>query len=217
MNVECLEKLLNSEDEQQEVVFTIRQRELSRVRVLKVPRSLHSYTELKCPICNTSNSIQKGSVASLTKNFAVLNCKQKADNSRESGEKSKSHYCTEHDHDQRVFCKDCKSVICVYCQLYGSHKGHECALAADLVKPAIETMESAEVTLNDHLHDIVRAESAVKEVMDRLRSSQQECMNGVHNYFNSIAELLVKEKEKRIKEMNDWVEDQWDVLQAQLL
>ncbi|KAL5467633.1 hypothetical protein EMCRGX_G031892 [Ephydatia muelleri] len=213
---QCLEKLLNSEDEQQEVVFSIRQRQSSRVQVLKVPRPSYFYTELKCPICNTSSSLPKGSVASLTKNYAVLNCKQKADNSSASVGKSKSHYCSEHDHEQRVFCKDCKSVICVYCQLYGNHKGHECALAADLVKPAIETMESAVVSLNDHLHDITGAESAVKEAMDRLRSSQQECLGGVQFYFQSVAELLVKEKEKRIAEINSWVEDQWDVLQAQL-
>lgn len=210
-----MEKLLNSEDEQQEVVFSIRQRQSSRVHVLKSPRLSRS-TELKCPICNSSSSIQKGDITTLTKNYAVLNCRQKSNDSSNSGVKSKIHYCPEHDHDQRVFCKDCKAVICVYCQLYGSHKGHECALAADLVKPAIETLESAEVTLNNHIHDVVGARSLVKAAMDRLKSSQQECQDSVQRYYKSIMELLDKEKEKRTEEINHWVEEQLDVLQAQI-
>lgn len=213
----CLEKLLNSEDDQQEVLFSIRQRQQARPHVYKVSRSLIRSVELKCPICNTSNHVQRGEISSLTKNYAVLNCKPKADNSTTtSSGKSGAHYCPEHDHDQRVFCKDCKAIICVYCQLYGAHKGHDCALAADLVKPALETLESAEVTLNEHLRDIIGAESAVKNAMDVLRSSQKESLDAVQRYYETVAELMGKEKVKQMERISSWVEDQWDILQAQL-
>ena len=215
MNAECLEKLLNADDEQQEIVSGIRQRQLSRVHVLKPPAPR---SELKCPICKSNSAIRRGDVTSLTKNYAVLNCKLKADapSTSTSVGNAKRHYCPEHDHDQRVFCKDCKMVICVYCQLYGSHKGHECALAADLVKPTMEILESAEVTLNDNMCDIVGAESAVKAAVDRLKSSQQEGLGTMQHYFSTVVELLEKEKEKHIRELNHWMEEQLDVLQAQL-
>ena len=72
------------------------------------------------------------------------------------------------------------------------------------------------MTLNNHIHDVVGARSLVKAAMDRLKSSQQECQDSVQRYYKSIMELLDKEKEKRTEEINHWVEEQLDVLQAQI-
>ena len=183
MSQKCLEKLLNvepDEDGDQQIVLNIRYAGREWTTTRNYPRILYSHSnELRCPTCKTVNHIKNRDIMTLTKNFALLGCQPQT-----VGAPNKSrHFCKDHDHEKRIYCNDCKTLICAYCQLYGGHMGHSYMVAAEASKPSIESLKSAEKSLSEDLKKLVVGEKEVNHTIAKLTKTRRRCERNVKAYF----------------------------------
>lgn len=218
---QCLERLLTidpCEDEFEQVILDIRHTERGWRTVRRYPfrhAPSRSSNELKCPTCNTVNRILNGNVSSLTKNFALLSCRPDSTTKVNSKLQSK-HYCKEHEHEKRVYCNDCKVLICAYCQLYGDHKKHDCVIATEVAKPAIDALRNAEARLSNDLDRVSLAEKQVSTIISRVEKQKRTCELRVRRHFEDVINKLADRRDAVVVRMGSWVCEQMEILQAQL-
>lgn len=216
-----MERLLTidpCEDEFEQVILDIRHTERGWRTVRRYPfrhAPSRSSNELKCPTCNTVNRILNGNVSSLTKNFALLSCRPDSTTKVNSKLQSK-HYCKEHEHEKRVYCNDCKVLICAYCQLYGDHKKHDCVIATEVAKPAIDALRNAEARLSNDLDRVSLAEKQVSTIISRVEKQKRTCELRVRRHFEDVINKLADRRDAVVVRMGSWVCEQMEILQAQL-
>ena len=165
---------------------------------------------ITCPVCKCSNHIPDGDVSSLTKNFALLGFK---DSDMKAGSR---HYCKEHDHEQRIYCRDCQLLVCAYCQLYGRHKSHTCLIATEACKPAVEEVKTVEAVVSSELQQVEAGENAVLARIKKLDRGKAHCERSIARYYNRLTDMLQQKKESEIEKVRMWADEQAYVLQAQL-
>lgn len=160
----------------------------------------------------TTNSVPFKDISSLTTNFALLGCQPQGIISNRS-----KYFCKEHDHEKRIYCKDCRSLICVYCQLYGGHKGHTLMVAAEACMPPIDALKKAENNLVLDLEKLVLLKDEVKVSISKLLRDKKLCERNVMKYYCGAMKKLETRKDFLISEISSWVADQMFVLNAQLV
>lgn len=218
--LECLERLLNmelEEDEDQTMIFNIHYagRRWTTTRrfpsIFNPPRPPRN--EIKCPTCKMVNRISNRDINTLTKNFALLGLRTQ---SSVTLHPKKSYYCKDHDHEKRIYCRDCRSLICAYCQLYGDHKGHECEIATEAAKPSVESLKRAKEKLGKDFDDLTEGESAVSAAIVKLEKNRERCEKKVRHYFNRFIGRLRRRRDDLLLDIGSWTDDQMSVLDAQL-
>ena len=218
---ECLERLLTldpGEDEFEQIILDIRHTERGWRTVRRYPFRLnpsYSNNELKCPTCNTVNRIFNGDVSSLTKNFALLSCRPDS-TTKVNSKLQLKHYCEEHDHEKRVYCNDCKALICAYCQLYGVHNKHDCVIATEVAKPAIDALKNAEARLSNDFDQVSLAEKQVSVIISRVERQKRTCELKVREHFEDVIHKLADKRDTLLVSLGNWVFEQMEILQAQL-
>lgn len=173
----------------------------------------HASNELKCPTCSSIIHIHNGDVTKLTKNFALLSCRPQV--SKQPLQRSR-HYCNEHHHEKRVYCKECKVLVCAYCQLYGEHKGHDCIIATEAAQPLVDTLKLAEESVLSDLDQISRGEEEVRTAVLRLSKQHRRCVKKVKAHFGRLTSRLTEQKTALLARVDNWSEEQLFILQAQL-
>ena len=173
----------------------------------------HASNELKCPTCNSINRILNGDITNLTKNFALLSCRPQVSTRKQ--QKSR-HFCEEHDHEKRIYCNDCKTLVCAYCQLYGGHKQHDCVIATEVAKPIIEMLKTAAKTVSEDLDQVTQAEGLVNTAITRLERGRKTCEMKVKRYFGDLIKKLAARRDVLLTSAQNWSEEQMYILQAQL-
>lgn len=217
--LECLDRLLNTEqdeDDFEQVVLQIRYggREWTTVRRQPLLSRSFQTNDLKCPTCNTMNFIANRDVHSLTKNFALLGCRPSNDN--QTSKKNRRHFCSEHNHEKRVYCKDCRTLVCAYCQLYGGHKNHDCAIATDAAQPSVEALKVAMEGVTCDLSDLHRGEKVVEKAVKKLKKNRHQCERKVKGYFNELIRSLENKRNSLLMNVGTWTDEQMYILNAQL-
>ena len=217
---ECLERLLNMEledDEDQTMIFNIHYagRRWTTTRrfpsIFNPPRPPKN--DIKCPTCKMENRIENRDISTLTKNFALLGLRTQ---SSVSLHPKKSHYCKDHDHEKRIYCRDCKKLVCAYCQLYGDHRGHHCEIATDAAKPSVELLKEAKDKLMKDFNDVTQGETAVNTAIVKLERNRERCERKVKRYFNRFIGRLRRKRDDLLLDIGSWTDDQMFVLDAQL-
>lgn len=170
--------------------------------------------EIKCPTCSTVNHIRNRDINGLTKNFALLSCRPQ--NSSNPKPKRTQYFCKEHDHEKRVYCDDCKVLICAYCQLYGTHKDHKYTLASEAAKPMVEALKSSGKGLADDFRDLSLGETEVNSAVMKLERNRRKCEQKVQQYYSKIIDKLEHRKDELMMEIGSWSEEQMYILNAQL-
>ena len=168
--------------------------------------------EVTCPVCKSSNHVQGGEVASLTKNFALLGMQEGG----ERGVGDSRHYCQEHDHEQRIYCRDCQLLVCAYCQLYGHHKDHECLIAAEACRPAVEEVRRLQREVEEELRGLEAGEAAVLASVQRLEHGRDRSERRISCYYEQLVEALQQRRVAEVERVRTWADEQAYVLQAQL-
>jgi len=198
------------EDDYQQIVLNIRYAGREWMTTRNYPRSRYTSSELKCPTCMTMNPVHNKDVTSLTKNFALLSCLQQQPSHRNK------HFCKDHNHEKRIFCNDCQTLICAYCQLYGGHAGHKYEVATDAAKPSLATLKEAESGIQRDLEKLGDGRKAVGKAMRRLGRSMARSEKEVKMYYEGAMERLKEEMERLLRGMSSWSREQQFVLQSQL-
>ena len=126
------------------------------------------------------------------------------------------HFCEEHNHEKRVYCKDCRDLVCAYCQLYGSHKNHDCAIASEAAQPSVEALKSAMENVTAHLSDLNVGEKAVKKAEKNLKRNRHQCERQVKGYFDQLIRSLESKRNALLMNIGTWTDEQMYILNAQL-
>ena len=169
--------------------------------------------EIKCPTCKMENRIDNRDITTLTKNFALLGLRTQASVSIHT---KKSHYCKDHDHEKRIYCRDCKTLVCAYCQLYGDHKDHQCAIATDAARPSVESLKEAKEKLVRDFEELSQGETAVNSAIMKLERKREKCERKVRRYFDRFIGRLKRRREDLLLDIGSWTEDQMSILDSQL-
>lgn len=205
------------EDEFEQIVLHIRQTGTGWATARRYPLRISPQrpsNELKCPTCNGINRIHNRDVTSLTKNFALLSYRSQNDSSRVK--RKVQHYCEEHDHDKRVYCNDCKTLVCAYCQLYGEHKEHNCTKATEVGKAAVDSLLSAKASVLADLDEVTKAEEQVTAAISQLERKERQTERKVKKHFTSLTNQLEERKGYLLTQLKRWSSEQLFILQAQL-
>ena len=174
--------------------------------------NLSSHTavdHVTCPICKSTNHIQDGTVTNLTKNFALLGMLQGA-------ERPSLHYCQEHDHEQRIYCQECRQLVCAYCQLYGRHKTHKCLIATEACEPAVEAVRELQTDIETQLEQLKMSEASVLTSVQQLERGRERSVRKVHSYYGGLIEALQQKREAELDKIRSWSDEQAYPLQSQL-
>lgn len=158
------------------------------------------------------NPIQNRDISTLTKNFALLGCRSQA-----TGLPNRNkHFCKDHDHEKRIYCDDCKTLICAYCQLYGEHKGHSFMVAAEASKPSIDSLRTSEKSLAKDLSNLTLGENALNHTISKLMKTRSKCETNVKLYFEDAIAKLDNQKVSLLSQISSWADEQMYILKAQL-
>ena len=210
--LECLERLLHTEleedDDYRQVSLNFRFGGRQWTTNRTVPFTSPPRKKIRCPTCMTVNPLQNNDVSSLTKNFALLGCVP------QSVSKTK-HFCLEHSHDKRIYCSDCRSLICAYCQLYGEHAGHSYVVASDASKTPLDALKVAGEGLLADMEMVASSRKEVDMVILKLARNRRRCERSVKKYYNGAIERLEREKSSLLSEVATWTEEQVSILNAQ--
>lgn len=169
--------------------------------------------EIKCPTCKKENRIDNRDITTLTKNFALLGMRSQAGT---ISRPKKSHYCKDHDHEKRIYCRDCRALVCAYCQLYGDHKDHNCEIATEAAKPSVESLKEAKEKLVSDFEELLQGEKVVTSAIVKLEKNRERCEKKVKHYFNRFIGRLKRRRDDLLLDIGSWTEDQMFVLDAQL-
>lgn len=218
--LECLERLLDMEveDEQQQqtMFFNIQYAGRQWMTTRRFPSIFNPprppRNEIKCPTCKKENRITHRDISTLTKNFALLGLRTQA---AINIHPKKSHYCKDHDHEKRIYCSDCKMLICAYCQLYGEHKEHTCEIATDAAKPAVDRLKEARDQLTRDMEDVTNGEEAVRSVIDKIELDKIQSQRKIKRYFNKYINRLRLRREGLLRELEEWCYESLSLLGAQ--
>jgi hypothetical protein len=167
--------------------------------------------EVTCPVCKSSNRIQDGEVTSLTKNFALLGVHDGIERAAAS-----PHYCQEHDHEQRIYCQDCRQLVCAYCQLYGRHKTHKCLIATEACKPAVEAVKGLRDEVEAQLRELEAGEATVLASVQQLEQRRERSERKICYYYGKMLDTLQQKRAAEVEQVRTWANEQAYVLQAQL-
>ena len=155
------------------------------------------------------NHVQNNDVSSLTKNFALLGCRPQAVN------KSK-HFCKDHNHEKRIYCNDCRTLICAYCQLYGGHTGHSYLVATEASKPSVSALKKAEEGLVIDLEKLTVGKGEVSVTISKLARNRRHCEKNVKKYYSGAVKKLGAQKDLLLSQIASWTDEQMFILNAQL-
>ena len=83
-------------------------------------------------------------------------------------------WCAEHDEPMKVYCRDDKVLICIYCQIHGRHKDHNCALLKQVA--------------GEHRNSLQQWITLVSDFVD-------QCGRTVHMYTHSQSSCVIDQFE----------------------
>ncbi|XP_035681865.1 uncharacterized protein LOC118419541 isoform X1 [Branchiostoma floridae] len=155
-----------------------------------------------CPTCKTTTKIPglSNDATRLPKNFGVLEIL--------AGEEDKYGRtlgiqpclaCDEHENEpKKVYCLSDQEIICIYCQVYGKHKGHDCALVKDVAAKERQNLRQLAEALIKHKQQLSEVRRGVHEMCTAVRFKEEKLMREISHHFELLRKRLYK-RENQLK------------------
>ncbi|KAI8510496.1 hypothetical protein Bbelb_114120 [Branchiostoma belcheri] len=107
--------------------------------------------------------------------------------------------CDEHENEpKKVYCLSDQEIICIYCQVYGKHKGHDCALVKDVAAKERQNLRQLAEALIKHKQQLSEVRSAVHEMCTAVRFKEEKLMRDISHHFELLRKRLYK-RENQLK------------------
>ncbi|XP_068701525.1 uncharacterized protein [Montipora foliosa] len=175
-----------------------------------------------CPTCKTETILFPRtfeSVRNLPKNFGVLEILEGKEEVQTDGiqkEKEKNKYlCPEHDEALKVYCYTDNCLICIYCQVYGKHAGHDCRLATDIVTTTREELRGWSKRLGDNYDLIKKSRKTVVDIKDSIVNTQQYVRNRIVKHMGVLSSCMRRREVVLKCEVDDKTKRKLELLDAQ--
>ncbi|XP_022084491.1 uncharacterized protein LOC110975922 [Acanthaster planci] len=162
-----------------------------------------AHGHIRCPTCKgdtlvpgLSNDINK-----LSKNFGVLEILESIDEGTRAAGNSANQIplCADHDNEpMKVFCIQDDQLICIYCQVYGSHQGHQCQLVSILAEENRKTIRSFIERLGNQKDSMVAVSQAVTDTAGAVQIKEDRLMYEVTRHFEMLRRKLYQ-RENQVK------------------
>lgn len=155
-----------------------------------------------CPTCKTDTSVPGlvNNVQKLAKNFAVLDILEGLEEVLRGSSLATNQMllCNKHDNEpKKVYCLTDSVVICIYCQVYGPHKGHECQLVSQVAANNREILSQLQEDLSSQKATLLPAWRHLQEVSNSVQLKEEDLMREVRQHFDVLRRKLCR-REKEI-------------------
>eukprot|EP00057_Strongylocentrotus_purpuratus_P026118 XP_011680592.1 PREDICTED: uncharacterized protein LOC100887864 isoform X2 [Strongylocentrotus purpuratus] len=155
-----------------------------------------------CPTCKTDTSIPGlvNNVQKLAKNFAVLDILEGLEEVLRGSSLATNQMllCNEHDNEpKKVYCLTDSMVICIYCQVYGPHKGHDCQLVSQVASSNREILAQMQEDLAAQKKILLPAWRQIQDVSNTVQLTEEKMMREVRQHFDILRRKLCR-REKEV-------------------
>ncbi|XP_071498906.1 uncharacterized protein [Diadema antillarum] len=155
-----------------------------------------------CPTCKADTSIPGlvNNVQRLAKNFAVLEILEGLEESLRGSSSATNQVllCNEHENEpKKVYCLTDKEVICIYCQVYGQHKGHECQLVSQVAASNRETLGQLQNDLSAQTAILLPALKHLQDVSSSVQHQEEHIVWEIRHHFEKLRRKLCR-REKEV-------------------
>ena len=79
----------------------------------------------------------------------------------------------------KVYCKTCCQLICIYCQVYGSHANHSCELVSQTAEAGRREVISRSENLDRSKDNLLLARQIIIETISAVRHKEEKTIREV--------------------------------------
>ncbi|XP_054755106.2 uncharacterized protein LOC129261089 [Lytechinus pictus] len=161
-----------------------------------------SHGKICCPTCKTDTTIPGlvNNVQKLAKNFAVLDILEGLEEVLRGSSLATNQMllCNEHENEpKKVYCLTDSMVICIYCQVYGPHKDHECQLVSQVASNNREILAQMQEDLSTQKKILLPAWRQIQDVSNTVQLTEEKLMREVRQHFDVLRRKLCR-REKEV-------------------
>ena len=123
--------------------------------------------------------------------------------------------CPEHDKTMKIFCFDCKCLICRHCTLI-DHNGHSYNFLKKCATEARKTLKDSLSPLQRVRANITVAYKKVAGTKTQVGSQEEEVCKSVEQSFDQLIAVLEQRKAELVKKVQTLAKEKKDALTAQM-
>lgn len=124
-------------------------------------------------------------------------------------------YCKIHREPLKIYCQTDNALICVYCQLHGKHKGHECVMVEEMASIRRETLRTLKQEVKVKQEQCVVGFNLCKKVEEELNRTVDKRKKELDEHFSMLHSTLEARKKELLAELVEQVERKTAVLTTQ--
>ena len=125
------------------------------------------------------------------------------------------YYCKIHKEPLKIFCQTDKTVICIYCQLHGKHKGHECVMIEEMASVKREALHNIKEELKVKQGHCVVGFNLCSKVEEDLHETAVRMKAELDLHFRMLHATLESRKNELLADMTEEIERKVATLKAQ--
>ncbi|XP_033109888.1 uncharacterized protein LOC117111123 [Anneissia japonica] len=158
---------------------------------------------VRCPSCKTDTIVSgfSNDVERLAKNFAVLEILEGLDD----GDKSSANttnpilVCNIHEREpKKVYCLTDNEIICIYCQVYGDHEGHECQLISTAAEEGRQVLKQLAEEIMKEREKVTVSKKSIHDTIAAIRFKEEKSMREITHHFEMLRRKLYR-RENQVK------------------
>jgi len=132
-----------------------------------------------------------------------------------SNSDSSVNYCRIHREPMKIFCETDNTTICIYCQLHGDHKGHNCVLIDDIATLKRESLHGLKEELKMKQSQCVIGFNLCKKAEEDIEERKVELKFELDKHFDFLYTALEARKKQLHSDINEMTEEALEILSVQ--
>ena len=114
--------------------------------------------------------------------------------------------CEEHGEKLKMYCSECKTACCTYCQIEGKHKNHKSFHVDEAEHIDKRNLHRLQQKVDDHGEKFIKSRSEVQRTIEELKKNDIRVKDLIRRYFRELRtaietgeKILLEEVGKRNK------------------
>ena len=124
-------------------------------------------------------------------------------------------YCKIHKEPLKIFCQTDKTIICIYCQLHGKHKGHECVMIEEMASVKREALHNIKEELKVKQGDCVVGFNLCSKAEEDLHETAVKIKAELDLHFRMLHATLDARKNELLADITEQIEKKVTALKTQ--
>lgn len=107
--------------------------------------------------------------------------------------------CEEHGEKLRMYCSDCKTVCCTYCQIEGKHKDHKSFHVHEAEDIDKRNLHRLQQKVDEYGEKFIKSRSEVQKTIEEVKKNDIRVKDIVRRYYREL-KTAIDNGEKTILE-----------------